>query len=482
MCLRGPGWLACIFVLVVMASTACSQGVPGRPGFTSHFPSTITYASLNQVQIPQDDREWQFEVTHLDMAHGLGHLAGIKRRAPSFFYVKYQLMETGLIGVEEKQIELVCSKKALDPENAYLHYSDDTLLRLEGREIMVPGWGRGNAKVRRDARVKAELGGTLRYVYNWGDSCTHEYMTDRSIRDLTEPVEGQRFNGIFIDEMAAPDIPTASPLPTPIEAGHVVEFGGRTRQEIARSGDYERAVMSLFSDVSRALKGTTHGQSLFYPNTGSYTTDGVLRLGIAADGILTEGLSNEDAQYSRRGEAYLWDFAKSLAAKGKIFIFVQRSHAPPTTRGFMPSNYRSLQDRHEMYSLTSYWMARQGDWVYYSEAPIWQPLSRFWIRAQEFDLGKPMGDPYVWREDLRGDAAGQKYRVHRRDYSKGIVLFRTRFDWDDSNFKNFGSPSETYKLDGMYRVLYPDGTLGRPIDRIALCLSEGVALVPSEAP
>ena len=196
------------------------------------------------------------------------------------------------------------------------------------------------------------------------------------------------------------------------------------------------------------------------------------------DGLATEAITSEQASLSRRGEARVWDIAKELADKGKIYVIMSAPSEAPA--GLTAGNYRSPDDRHRMYGLASYWMARQGESTYFAQYAKWQPLRTFWMKAQEHDIGQPRGDYYEWKENsTAGDSAGQKFRVYRRDYEKAILLFRTRYDWDEKNFKTFDGRTEKFDLGGEYRMLYPDGSLGPAISRIGLCLAEGVVLVPA---
>ncbi len=467
-----------IALLLALVASASAQ-VSGGPQ-SHHFPSTLTYGSLNGVAVPTTEAEWRFEIDHLDMAHGQDHFQGIKERKPDFFYVKYQLMETAIAGTEERDVESHCSKLGLDPENAYLHYFDDTEAEAGGQKITVRGWKGGTAAVRKDARVRGKMWGTARFVYNWADPCTRSYMKARSVRDITQGGKAH-FDGIFIDEIGAPELAESISIPKAGKGGRIAEFGNQTKEEYVRGGGYFRDLSGLFSEVAREMKRVSSGRSLFYPNTANYATDGVIQVGVAADGLLTEIFSSEEATYSGKGEARIWDMAKALADKGKVFILAQTSLDTPKFPTFTAGNYATKADRHSMYSLASYWMARQGNSTYFIQAHRWAPMSTFWIKAQEFDLGQPTGDYFVWKEN-ETDSAGQKYRIYRRNYGKAMLLFRTRYDWDASNFKDFGAPSAAYDLGGTYRVLYPSGKLGPPITRIALHLAEGVALVSATDP
>lgn len=222
---------------------------------------------------------------------------------------------------------------------------------------------------------------------------------------------------------------------------------------------------------------------ILYPNTASYVTPGAVALALATDGVLTEFLSVEGQPYGGRGEEVLWDFARDVDNAGKIFIFTQGTAKPPIELGYGASSYRSAQERHDMYSLTSYWMARRSPRTFYAMAPRWQPLASFWVKAQEADLGRPMGEPHVWKEDLgTGDEIGQSYRVFRRDFERAIVVFRSRVDWNERNFRSYAAKTPPLPLGGCYELLAADGSHGPPITTVQLALAEGAALMRCSTP
>ena len=447
------------------------------------FPSILTYASLNGIAPPESGGEWNFEATHLDMAHGSAtDLQEIKKRNPAVFMVKYRLLETALVGTEERELEAFCRSRSLPVEDAYLHYSDDTQMKVPKRSYLVKGWGSGTASKRSESRMRTAIWGSERLVYNPGSPCVHQFMIARSLQDLSESHGGFHYDGIFIDEIGPPDWVSESGAPPPVlSGGRIAEYSNHTREEVSSAGLYLRDLVGLVNDISLALKSASGGHSLFYLNTASYNTAAIMQLGLAGDGLLTEGLSSEGASYSPRGEALLWDNAKKLASAEKIYVFTQANPNPPKGN-FDSGNYPSPADRHEMYSLASYWMAKQGDSTYYSLRYRWQQVSSFWVKAQEYDIGEPRGDYYLWNENTStGDSLHQKYRIYRRDYTKAVILFRTRYDWNEANNKDMSAKSETYDLRGTYRVLYSSGSLGPPVSQIALSLGEGVVLIPASA-
>ena len=453
---------------------------PPPPIGGTRWPSTLTYASLNQIAPPTSSAGWQFEATHLDMAHGVDHFQGVMGADPSFPYIKYQLMETTIIGSEDAAIAAVCGAQGLDPEDAFLHYSDDTQVAAGGATFVVRGWGTGSASTRAEARVRTRIWEVERHIFNWASACARAYLSARSVNDVTVPSSGRLFTGMFIDELGDPGRVSSVPsLPPTTGGGHITEYSDRTKDAIVSSGDYRRDLGGLFRTVRMAMNAARPG-SLILLNTASYTSWEAMSLGTEASGVLTEFLSIESAGYSSTGETRLWDIAKQMSDQSKLYVFVQGSKSAPTDKNFNPGNFRTVSERHEMYSLASYWMARQGLSTYYSQVPRWQQLESFWLRAQEANIGQPRNAYSVWQESSGSarDSNGQRYRVYRRDYDGAMVLFRTRYDWDDANFSSYSGAAGPFALGGCYQVLYGDKTLGPQINEISVHLAEGVVLLP----
>lgn len=467
------------------ATRAAVPPLPSGPQ-TFHFPSIQTYASLNEVPPPTSRSDAEFEVKHLDMAHGGGHFDQIKALNPNFFYILYRLIDQAPVGAEEAAITAYCGGLGLDPENAYMHYRNDTTANQNGVALAVPGWPNGSAPNRVASRLKAYLGKNS-YMYYLADPCLTAYMKHRSEEDLKFPnAAGKRFNGIFIDELGDPTIFSATQLPNPASGGAIAEYDGLTASQAVAKGYYSRDLNGLLAAVSSHLKKVTGGTSLFYPNIGNYAGDGAISQGLASDGVLTEWLADENSQPTGKGNARFWDAAKTLADAGKIMIFAEGAYTGPST-GYSPGNYRSAQERHTMFSLASYWMAMQPRSTYYEKRPNWDlgAISKYWPKAQEVDIGRPAGLYYAWQNGI--DGAGQHYTIHRRDYTKSVVLFRTKYSWDPKDNANFSTPGAGYAIgttgynpSGKWQILYPDGTLGPVVTSVSLTREEGVVLMPAE--
>ncbi len=479
--------------VTIANSSGNNTGNPVISG-PQHWPSTISYASLNQWQIPSTDADWWFEVNHLDAAHGDDHAVGILSRNPLFFFIKYTLLETTIQSGSSSDVSAMtsyCQGIGADPENAYLHYSTDTTIDLSScggsANTLIRGWGAGTATQRSQARVQSCIFNLPRYVWNHGDnSCLQPYMKNRSEQDINTPVSGSAHHrGLFYDEIGPQSGCSGSyclyALQTPVSGtGQIAELGNETRAQLISDGKYESGFKSLESAIKTDLKSMTNGDSLTFPNTAQGSDASVTALGQASDGILTEWFDTEAQTYCSNGVECEWAFADSVLGNGGIFIWTEGDFNPPSGSDYTACNYNTALSRHQMWSIDNYWMIRSGNLAMYSQRPWadasgnWGLLSAHWYKGQEYDIGTPVGPRYLWQSGT--DASGNAYRIFRRDYTKGIVLVRGRSSWSDTAPRNSMSPM--YNLGGTYHVLNSDGTLGAAITQVGVCRDEAVTLVP----
>ncbi|MGE5112091.1 MAG: putative Ig domain-containing protein [Acidobacteriaceae bacterium] len=481
------------YSVTVGNSSGSNTGNPVISG-PQHWPSTISYASLNQWQIPSTDADWWFEVNHLDAAHGQDHAVGILSRNPNFFFIKYTLLETTIqsgTGSDVPAMTTYCQGIGADPENAYLHYSTDTTIDMSAcggsTNTLIRGWGAGTATQRSQARVQSCIFSLPRYIWNHGDtSCLQPYMKNRSEQDINTPVSGSaHYRGLFYDEIGPQSNCSGSyclgELLTPISGtGQIAELGNETKAQLISDGKFEAGFRSLETAIKTDLSSMTNGDSLTLPNTAQGANSSVVAIGKAADGNLTEWFDSEAQTYCSAGVECEWSFADSVVGNGSVLIWTEGDYNLPSGSDYTACNYNSALSRHQMWSIDNYWMIRSGNLVMYSQRPWmdangnWGLLSAHWYKAQEYDIGTPVGPRYLWQTGT--DASGNTYRIFRRDYTKGIVLVRGRSSWSDTAPRNSMSPK--YGLGGTYHVLNSDGTLGGAISEVGVCRDEAVTLVP----
>jgi len=451
------------------------------------FASTINFHSLNSIAPPANEAEWQFEISHLDMAIGSAHFEGLKSRGAGTYLFRYTILtapenqlDTTAGQQEIDEMKTFCEGRGLNFEDAFLHYTDDTTITQQSdpqypssTPLTIKGWPSGTAMQRSESRVIFNVGYGKIYSLYTASPCAQQYKAYRNKRHLTTPQNGYYWDGLYVDTFSGRPRDT---LNVPSSGGHIVEYDNKTWDQITNVAQDQASMM-------RVVKSEI-GAALILPNIANYVDSGAREVSLAADGGSTEFLCAE-LHRDGLGEKVAWDFAKSITSQGKYFVWAQaeadfENNLPYVT----PSNYRSIEERHDMFALTSYFMAKDSNKTIYAQrSKGWTvPLSTFWDEAREYDIGQPVGDYYLWKDSAvlgNKDSAGLAYKIYRRDYTKGMILFRTFVGWSDDT--NFGSQTPQFSLDGNYKVLYPDGTLGSGISQIGLSLSEGVVLVPTQA-
>jgi hypothetical protein len=101
-----------------------------------------------------------------------------------------------------------------------------------------------------------------------------------------------------------------------------------------------------------------------------------------------------------------------------------------------------------------------------------------WITAAEIDIGRPTEAFKTFAQGTDPLNARLQYRVYAREYDKALVLYKPRsYTQGVATGTTDDATATTHELNGSYRVLRSDGTLGPVITRITLRNGEGVTLM-----
>ncbi len=126
--------------------------------------------------------------------------------------------------------------------------------------------------------------------------------------------------------------------------------------------------------------------------------------------------------------------------------------------------YYSLADAN-----LSYLMVNGGN----EPASSWK---RHYIDAITFDIGKPRTTQSQFATGTDPANSALTYKVYQRDYANALVLYKpvsyTRGQTGTTN-DNTGT---THRLDGWYRPVRADGSLGQPVRQVTLRNGEGAIL------
>lgn len=435
---------------------------PGSP----KLPSTLNFQSLNEIGCPTLEADWAYETGKLDMVIASDHIAGLRAHNTDVYLLQYMLVHTVLTNdsVELGELSTYAANNSYDPESAFLHYYENTVVTYsDGTSETIKGYGGGTAATLKDARVKNRIWTSFRYIYNLKSPLFQNFKGYYFRKMITT---GNKPDGIFVDEVS----PALAYYPTINSGGRVIEYANRTPAQYA--ADYQADMTPAFAKIN-SLMGSDHptypgGDRVLLPNISEYVSDFV-DLGInGADGELTETWM----QVCQPRVTITCDAAKQLADKGRIMII---SQACPDPEVPAPGNYSSAMDRHQMFSLSNYWLAKQGRFTYYQQkAGLDSPLlSSFWCKARDFDIGAPNDALYsVWKTGT--DSKAQNYTIYKRQYTKALILSRPKIGWDYSDYSTLCAP---YDLGGTYRLLHADATLGPEITKIGLAMGEAVTLL-----
>lgn len=452
--LRVLGWsLLCLTL---------SMHVVSASPISPKMPSTLNFQSLNEVSPPSTEADWTFEMSKLDMAICSSHISGLRARGSDMCLLKYMLLHYVIVTDTDQltALQAYATANGYDMETAFLHYYDDTTATINGKSVVTPGYGGGTATSLSQARVKNFIWADHGWLYNPKSALFRKFIGHYYRIQMTT---GYLPDGIFVDAVS----PFRDYAPTTTTGGRIVEYGNRTKTDAGVGQEYQTDIAASFAEVNAAMGSDgKFGDRLLLPNIGWINEDEII--GFSADGILTEFWIQPVQPYF----PYSYDLANRLAAAGKTLIYTQAAGGPQ-----VPSqgNYSSAMDRHQMFALTNYWIARQGKYTYYQQkAPDGYPLlSSFWCKAREFDVGEPVDPLYsIWQTGT--DSKGQNYTIYKRKYTKALMLNRPQIGWNYTDYSTLCAP---YDLGGVYRLLHEDGTLGPEITQIGLAMGEAATLL-----
>ncbi len=450
--------LAVAWLLIGIALGIPAQCSPTTP----KQPSVLNFQPLNVVPCPSTETEWSFEVSHLDMVVASDHLSGLRSRNSDAALLSYQLVHSVLVSdtTEQNQLASIAAAQGKDVEDGYLHYYDDTTLTYSnGQKVTIKGYGGGTATTLKEARVRNYIWTDERYIYNLRSTLVSQLKGTQFRSVMTSTLHP---DGIFVDENS----PLQAFLAPATAGGHIREYGNKDRE--AAAADWLADMTPLFASINEAMgHDGTFGERYLMPNCSEYVDMFMDLATKGADGQATEVLVQEGQPRSPR----LYDQAKQLADAGKIFLVTQGSYYPVINS---VGNYGSAMDRHQMFGLCEYWIARQGNSTYYSQyPPDYVAASTWWCKARDYDIGLPTDSLYsVWKTGT--DSKSQSYTIYKRTYGKALVLSRPQVGWNYTDYSTLCSP---YDLGGTYRLLHYDGTLGPEITSIGLAMGEAVCLI-----
>jgi hypothetical protein len=103
--------------------------------------------------------------------------------------------------------------------------------------------------------------------------------------------------------------------------------------------------------------------------------------------------------------------------------------------------------------------------------------TRHWVPAAAYNIGQPQGS---WSQFATGaDPANHAltYRVYQRNYGNALVLYKPLSYKSGVTGSTGSSTATTHRLNGTYRPLHADGTVGAAVTSVTLRNGEGAILI-----
>ena len=298
------------------------------------------------------------------------------------------------------------------------------------------------------SRIVIRIWDSKRWVVNPADAGARTYQVDRFQRITANE------NGAFIDECAG----ILNGIPASLE------FPVKT--------DFQAPQTATFAAIKQAIGGKT-----LMLNTAEYTTAFDRANALAAGAVHLEGMNN--AFHS--GIPQIWQWVEGLANQNVLVDFVTlypstAANSMPTT--FPHGNSATGAGRMKMWELASYYMVVPNDpsALALQLENSWNlPYSSLWLRAQEANVGHPLGARV---QASRGtDPLGQTYAVYTRDMDRALVVMRINQGWGAHSYVDGTAVTIPLPVTDQWLPLNADGTLGSPVTSITLRNVEAAILV-----
>jgi hypothetical protein len=103
--------------------------------------------------------------------------------------------------------------------------------------------------------------------------------------------------------------------------------------------------------------------------------------------------------------------------------------------------------------------------------------ARHWTEAVKYDVGKPKGTWSVFAQGKDPERAYLDYKVMQRNYDRALVLYKPLSYVRGRTGTTSNATATVHKLNGNYRELRADGTLGPVVNYVRLRNGEGAILI-----
>ncbi len=152
-----------------------------------------------------------------------------------------------------------------------------------------------------------------------------------------------------------------------------------------------------------------------------------------------------------------------------------------------PSGGSPTDPRTQLATLASYYLLADPNRTfidfYGGYAPA-TPWDQHWVPAAGYNIGPPQDSWSLFASGADPENSSLSYQVYQRDYTNALVLYKPLSTNSSGTVAGTldNATATTFQLNGVYRPLNVDGTLGAPITQITLRNGEGAILIKSTAP
>jgi len=415
-------------------------------------------------------------------------------------YITYTTYEKNV----QDWIKSWCAKNGYNFEDTLYHYYYDTEVNLISTnnpdKIVVKGYGGGSAKTIQESRVPSAwatyafgldkaTGQITRLNINPSSRIWRAGYNAYTLNKMTiNASAGKYADGVFLDSFSG-----TSHAGWDLHLENTIEFrnlGIRGREAArARARDDTVAAMKdlqsfLTSKIGRTIVVGPNiadidyfyhwEKELFADRFKDYVGPGVA----ACVEYMTRAGSNT-ARVQRLKQAY-----DSMIGDGLVFFARNETsilNVSEEVNQFLIASHYLINNRN--YNL----MYHRGSASFYGGIPAGKLYATHWHKNLEYDIGTPIkrsrrdywGDANTDRFFVFGTVTGnldslKNYTILGREYTNVLVL--AKFG-GKGGVANVGTNPTTHSLNGNYRLLQPDNSLGPPIKEITLGASEGAILI-----
>lgn len=421
---------------------------------------------------------------HFELAaEGFGdEIAYIRQRNPNFRFVQYNSITDNYLDSEHDWLMANATANGVNnPEDVYLHYSQDTVSRLEGVDVTIRGWPPGpgaTAQSREESRVRVYYANPARARYVPAFHTTQLRALQRAyhVYLLTQVARGggnQYWDGFMFDNASLRF------LQTNVQSGGQIngnEAPGAPRVQTYTFLDwYYYQGFGLFMQELRTNPPQANGRPLkIAPNIADFPRVTALQWKPAyvdfhpGDVLLNEFAHNPTRAYGQTLPATIFRTNGEAQAAG-----IDVWEVPLNITSILGRQGSFTANEAMMNNLGLHWVTRRPNVLTWGFVNIvsqsaWDNNMRGLF---DTDLGLPLEDPQVLTTGT--DGRGYAYTVYSRRFACGLAIARVRGNYN----QEFDAATEVrVTLPGAYFPLDVDGNTGTSTTTTAI-LRNGQALM-----